>query len=114
MGAEQLVPRRETCERLIGPDGFPKRTHFAWFEARQPGEFTVGEWDIDGIYWSFVAPAPTLAEIMAELPELASVFRLGGAWHGTTATLPVKQSEADNPTEAAALLWLALNEKGER
>lgn len=69
MTREQLVPDRETCERLRAA-GFPQDTHLCWIETR--GGHIVVHRFAGGQYAGSppklqIAAAPTAAEIMEDL-----------------------------------------------
>ncbi len=122
MNAEQLVPSRETCEALYR-EGLTvgMGTHF-WWHITVVGEGMIariickGEAPMVGFCTTDeLIPAPTLAEILEMLPYhahghfLTLVNQGWGQWevrYGET------RPTHNNPTEAAAQLWLWAEREG--
>lgn len=118
MKPEDLVPTRSTCIALK-EKGFPQDTFFCWFRGTNNIQPECEEWRVGGCckdstgYWEQL-PAPTLGEILEQLPQ-KSVGLVKQTW-------PVKDTPdykawagedrdwAENPAEAAARLWIRVKE----
>ena len=122
---EELVPSRETCEKLRDA-GFPQATRFVYFAGAAQGP-EYWDWTSDDLN-NFCAPiaAPTAAELGASLSKAASgtpgrmvdsfSFGDGSYWaaclkdcNGGERNICCKN--ADTEAEARALLWLDLHER---
>ena len=114
MKPEDLVPSRSTCIALK-EKGFPQDTFLAWDTWKRLNE---GGWLVRArngfeAFDEYLA-APTLGEILEQLPQKVVVTKntqpyIEGspdynAWAGTA-----EREWADNPAEAAALLWERVN-----
>lgn len=116
MTPEQLVPSRETCERLKAA-GYRQDTFFGWHY----GEGLSGPFVIPNTgHIAFLYAAPTASELMDELQSLSPRCGVGqNGFAGTTAdtqfwaesrNTPVIGCHADSLAEALALLWLKVRE----
>lgn len=131
MELERLVPTRETCERMKAA-GFPQEAAFWWYYIGGPDEYAVSSesdmaeckrrmdeaasHDSRGltptIHPERQSAAPTFAEIAERLPLWASFNRVADDKWNAYIAADKDESEGVTCAEAAALLWLALNEKG--
>lgn len=113
---ESLVPSLELCNKI--PAGKFDDSALVWeeyinFEGKQGYYVDAREWSESDI------PAPTLAEIMAELPKSLQISWIEwneypGEWQ-IYCRLPGEKSSPlghdDNPASAALKLWLELKAK---
>ena len=128
----ELVPTLETCRELEAA-GFPQDTVWAWAEPPVQSEPTVCHADIRHrvLPKGHVFVAPTLAEVLAELPwwflndgddmdwqgiwkneldEYVTAYRITRG--DQSQQLEELTKANDNPAEAAAQLYLALHTAG--
>lgn len=125
MTPEELVPTLETCIKLKEA-GYVQNAYFAWMREAEEKRFNrnVSEgWDaLDYIMYarnepiSEIVAAPTLQEVLEELPESYSVgffqmWKYKGYTVGYVDDMEVfiKPFNHHNPSEVAALLWLELH-----
>ena len=119
---EELVPSRETCQRLADAD-FQDETYFAWVQAygTYPWQVAKAERMYAAITGDNLLPAPTAAELGALLPDTISVDGVSSllicaptetGWH-LQYDSGAKMLTQEGPTEAEAraLLWLELKER---
>lgn len=131
---EFLVPTLTTC-RALKAAGFSQDTHFHWVSPLRVAPFVREATETerqDG--WSFSAPAPTLSEVLAQLPVVIpgrdawylhinhkhrfnedGGLDLLGWWiryHRKDFGGVLASETHANAAEAAALLYLALHEAG--
>jgi len=120
MTPEQLVPDRETCERLRAA-GFPQDTYFGWCRRwTKESEFTEWEWEVGQRFEAEQNAAPTAAEIMEDLAtgmlyapyEVAHLMLWKTqegfkAFYGTLPRLGIDDATfATTAVQALAELWL--------
>ena len=115
MTPEQLVPSRETCERLKAA-GWTAETHFVWAK-------TLRGWSVvERRSLTEVLPedlsAPTLAELLAELPAGCSFSNRAFVspdrvefWASSSDLYAQHEYGHASAAEAAAKLWIALRER---
>lgn len=107
---EDIVSPLEMCQLI--PDGCFEKSVFGWRYTPR-----VGQGDFD---WTVVirdsndvdCPAPTLQEILAEIPDVTLNYDGRGRW-AVQAILP-SRAYGDcnaNPATVALKLWLELNER---
>lgn len=127
MTPESLVPERGTCERMKAL-GFPQDTYFSWGNEFDEPDGCCGDWiNPDDI----LAAAPTLAEILEQLPDSTLFPRNGkkvagylylskvkyvdhppyGAEYITQGGIGLEGFWHENPAEAAARLWIKVHEQ---
>lgn len=108
MNLESIVPSLETCRKI--PQGAFKDSALVWCDDLQ-GYFVLERpctWAVT------VCPAPTLAEILAELPTVGCIVRVSevGGNVEYTASLPLSDIEETNTNPATAALKLWMRVKG--
>lgn len=114
MKPEDLVPNRETCERMKKL-GWKAETFFVWARLRT-GVYVVprvnGGQQVSPPAW--VCVAPTAAEIMEKLPYPATRVSVGipGKRYVASATVGQTLFAGGGPTPAQALaeLWIKVKE----
>ena len=119
MKADQIVVSRDTAEKLKAK-GWNKPTVFVWSDGR-----LIHGYNSDGSLANLLAldfPAPTLAEVLEELPAQIQktgerLFLTGGKYADgkfyysfDTRHDFIALHQDKNPAEAAAMLWLWLVE----
>lgn len=121
MKLENLVPSLENCRKIKGNFEY---SVFVWVKDKkyQPKVYerdVIGSWGISPLN-EYIYPAPTLAEIMAELITAGVAIHgvvIGGNDEYSITTLPYdsQHTECDaNPADAALRLWFRIeNNKGE-
>lgn len=112
MTPEQLVPCRETCERLKAA-GWTAETHFMWMKSWR-GRSVVGRLSLTEVLPDDLS-APTLAELLAELPADCSFSNRSFVspdrvefWASSSDLYAQHEHGHANAAEAAAKLWLSL------
>lgn len=107
MKLEQLVPSRELCERI--PAGKFADSALVWRHGDSGSVFSRQDYAVEAF------PAPTLAEILAEIGDdprvsIARASRTLGGWRVTAQNERGNCSYSlfldDNPADAALRLWL--------
>jgi hypothetical protein len=120
MTLEQIVVTRETAEKLRAA-GYRAETCFGWWyddptSPDDPAHGVYGEWKMlrSGLLqhnpgW---LPAPTASELMEEMPDWLSVYRVmdGTGWAACHIGEDVYEL-APTPADALAMLWIELNRK---
>lgn len=114
MTLENLVPSLEDCERI--PAGSFPESALVWVKTHT-GKWVVGEAFLScGIGSRRITalehyPAPTLTEILAELPYGTTVMLdAPNMWVCINRDKRINITKADNPATAALRLWERVND----
>lgn len=115
---ENHVPTLETCKNLKEA-GFPQETIHGWYYDWREREVKVLPLSLfrDDLNYECFCAAPILTEIMEQLERIGHHLELThdidtNLWQCRAKPFNYSlwpSSNDDNPTEAAALLWLELN-----
>ena len=118
MRPEELVPTLETCVRLKEA-GWAKETYFVWMkfptylDGMPTGGYVYHVQQHSSHPMYPIISAPTLQELLEELPDWTSIFKQDGIYEVYESGTHKDFSFWDNhnPAEAAALLWLELHKE---
>lgn len=100
---EDLVPKLDLCKQI--PEGAFEDSALTWNEGYVKGNFVIEQ---RGFGLHYIAPAPTLQEILAEIPDVTVNYDGRGRW-AVQAILP-SRAYGDcnaNPATVALKVWLA-------